>query len=105
MMSRLLGSLLLVCALTAFASDNDSPDTFSISLERTSCFGSCPVYKVTISSDGSVVYEGKKYVRVEGMQRGKVEPEAVKQLMQEFVDSDYFKLEDQYTTIKNADGS
>lgn len=104
-MSRLLGALLLGCALTAVASDNNSSDPFTITLQRTGCFGSCPIYKVSISSDGSVVYVGKEYVRVKGIQRGKIEPDAAKNLLQDFLDADYFKLEDNYSYITNADGS
>ncbi|MBS1721437.1 MAG: hypothetical protein JSS66_00355 [Armatimonadetes bacterium] len=33
-----------------------------LSLERTPCFGACPVYKVTIRSDGSVTYTGTRFV-------------------------------------------
>ena len=30
-----------------------------ITLERTACFGSCPVYKVTIFNDGTVRYKSR----------------------------------------------
>src|SRR6185436_11964809 len=41
------------------------PDT-SIRLERTACFGECPVYVVTIDARGNVTFEGRHFVRVEG---------------------------------------
>lgn len=30
--------------------------------ERSPCFGACPVYKVTLRSDGSATYEGIRFV-------------------------------------------
>jgi Domain of unknown function (DUF6438) len=52
------------------------PDDFVIGLERTSCFGECPVYSVTIDAKGNVTYDGKKLVRVEGHQNDRI-PRAV----------------------------
>ena len=37
-----------------------------ITLERTACFGVCPVYKLTIYGDGRVLYDGIRFVRTEG---------------------------------------
>ncbi len=37
-----------------------------ITLERTQCFGSCPVYKLTVYGDGRVVYEGGGFVKIKG---------------------------------------
>jgi Domain of unknown function (DUF6438) len=48
------------------------------SLERTECFGPCPVYKVTIRLDGSVRYVGKKNVQRIGTYTGNAIPSAVK---------------------------
>jgi len=33
-----------------------------IVLERTPCFGSCPVYKVTLKPDGTILYQGIRFV-------------------------------------------
>lgn len=34
----------------------------SITMERTPCFGSCPVYKVTLKPDGTLTYVGTRFV-------------------------------------------
>jgi hypothetical protein len=34
----------------------------SITLSRSACFGTCPVYRVTLNVDGTAGYEGVKYV-------------------------------------------
>ena len=43
------------------------PAEVSIRLERSGCFGSCPVYDVTLSGTGEVRYEGRKYVKQTGV--------------------------------------
>lgn len=37
--------------------------TVVITLQRTVCYGSCPEYKLTIFSDGRVLYEGIRNVK------------------------------------------
>ena len=39
------------------------------SLRKTECFGDCPVYDVTINEKGMVTYNGKKFVKVSGIQK------------------------------------
>ena len=46
--------------------DMEHPILKKISLERTMCYGSCPVYKVTIFGDGRVKWEGERFVAMEG---------------------------------------
>lgn len=75
-----------------------------ITLERTSCYGWCPVYKVSVSGDGTVSYEGMKFVRVVGKREAKIDPAAVKSLVKEFQDIHYFELQDEYKTIKYPNG-
>ena len=48
------------------------PSDVVIRLERTACFGECPVYSVAIDGDGNVVYEGAKFVRVVGRQTDRI---------------------------------
>ena len=63
-----------------------------ITLERTACFGTCPIYKLTISGDGKVVYEGEKFVNVLGTQTDEISQEKVKELVDEFDKIGYFSL-------------
>jgi hypothetical protein len=76
-----------------------------ITLERTSCFGTCPIYSVQIFEDGKVVYEGKHFVAVEGRQVSKIPSEKIQELIHKFLTIDYFSLQDKYETIKNKDGT
>ncbi|MEY2480260.1 MAG: hypothetical protein QOI04_1187 [Verrucomicrobiota bacterium] len=38
----------------------------SIKLERTACLGTCPIYSVTIFSDGQLRYKGEAFVKARG---------------------------------------
>lgn len=73
-----------------------------ITYSRTGCFGTCPVYKLTISADGTVQYEGEKYVKVKGKAITKLSPQQLQQLMAAIDTTQYFSLRDSYQT--EADG-
>lgn len=68
-----------------------------ITLERTRCFGACPVYKLTIFSDGHVSYEGIKYVRKIGKATGHISRAKLNDLVEEFTNIYYFNLPASYT--------
>jgi len=67
-----------------------------ITLERTACFGVCPVYTLTIYGDGRIVYEGMRNVRIEGTITTTISEDKIKQLITEFQKIDYFSLKDSY---------
>jgi len=67
-----------------------------ITLERTACKGACPVYKLTIYSTGTVVYEGKDYVKTTGKIESSISADRIEQLVSEFKKVDYFSLNDSY---------
>jgi hypothetical protein len=43
-----------------------------IRIERTPCFGRCPVYQATISKDGTIRYRGERFVEKVGNWKGTV---------------------------------
>src|SRR5262249_17494035 len=56
----------------------------------------CPDYKVTIKGDGTVIYEGRRFVRVTGTQTWKIDPAAVAALAAEMQQAGHFDLQDSY---------
>ena len=96
--------LILLCALAAVAQDvaQKCDDDVVITIERTSCFGSCPIYSAKIHADGSVVYVGKEFVKEIGERRFKITPERVQELIKEFQRLDYASLKDKYDTDENG---
>lgn len=83
-------------------------DSVLITLERTACFGACPVYTVTIDGQGNVVWEGKENVKVVGKQEYKIPQEKAQELVKAFYQMDYFSLQDSYfektTEQKSGEG-
>jgi acetamidase/formamidase len=67
-----------------------------ITLERTACFGSCPIYEVTISSDGTVVFDGRQYTGTKGIVRGQISSADFRRLVSEFEKIDYFSLPNRF---------
>ena len=97
------GVLLLVasCARSQSTSGDRSPAVApvpAITLERTACFGGCPVYTLSVSPAGEVQYEGKAHVRRVGAATGKVPPERVDALLSELERGGYFTFADRYTS-------
>jgi hypothetical protein len=80
-------------------------DKVVITLERTVCFGPCPVYSITIHGDGVVDYEGIEYVKVKGRQSYTIPKKSVRELVDEFYRINYFSLDKEYVSIKNPDGT
>jgi hypothetical protein len=78
------------------------PQDTLITLERTGCYGMCPIYKVSISADGAVVFEGNRFVKKVGTARSAISEEQIRELLAGFEKINYFELNDQY--VKPEDG-
>jgi hypothetical protein len=106
MTSLLVALLAMTPGVTANSAQTLSvPDDLVIKLERTPCFGPCPVYSVTIDATGNVTYDGVKFVRVEGRQSARISPSRVAALLEAAERIGFFGLQDQYRTIRNPDGT
>jgi hypothetical protein len=106
--SRAAGSALLLVAVSMTAPAvmaQAVPDDVVITLERTSCFGECPVYSVSIDAKGNVTYEGTRFVRVEGRQTDRIPVSRVAALLETADRIRFFELNDRYRTIRNPDGT
>jgi hypothetical protein len=73
-----------------------APADFHITIERGPCFGACPVYNLGVSADGTVEYEGIRFVGVEGVQTSRLTEAEVKALVAAVVKADFFELADRY---------
>ena len=67
-----------------------------ITLERTPCFGFCPSYHVAVYGNGTLVYEGRDFVEVNGGQRSEIPHSNVQELVDEFYEVGFFSLRDKY---------
>lgn len=84
-------------AIFVARSQTQSDKNDFITLERTVCFGTCPNYKLTIKSDGNVIFEGKRFTKTTGIARGKISVADYRALVSEFEKIDYFSLPDRFT--------
>jgi hypothetical protein len=73
------------------------------SIERTACFGWCPIYKLTVYRDGSVEYDGEDFVKTKGKAEGHLAPEQLSALDELFQQRDYFGLHDEYNDYSVTD--
>jgi hypothetical protein len=101
MRSLLLGAVLAgACARpfpdTPSSNAQPSPAATSVSLERRPCFGTCPVYAVTIVGSGAVRFEGRRFVADSGTFTGTVPKARVDSLLAELDAAGYFALADRY---------
>jgi ankyrin repeat protein len=70
--------------------------TVVVRLTRTGCLGACPSYRVEVHGDGTVAYEGKWSVAIEGKHQGSIPREKVRELVGRFRAADYYSLRDEY---------
>jgi hypothetical protein len=75
----------------------------TIKMERGMCMGACPVYSLDIFGNGTVVYNGERFVNVTGKQVSSISNDKVKELVKEFYDIDYFSLNDTYDKVIKTD--
>ncbi len=69
-----------------------------IEMRTTSCYGKCPVYKISINGDGRVFYEGKRHVEKEGFYQKMLTDKEVKSLIEAFDKAKFFEFQDEYTS-------
>jgi hypothetical protein len=81
----------------------ENVDNVTITLERTTCLGTCPYYSLKIFGNGTVVYNGYKFVNVTGQQISKISEEEIGELIRAFYSTDYFSLDNNYTEIVSTD--
>ena len=102
-------ALLVIASLVSFSNVSAQspavPGDAVITLERTACFGACPVYTVHIDAHGNVVFDGARYVRVPGRQTDRIPEARVAAILESADRIGFFDLEDEYRVIRNPDGS
>lgn len=72
------------------------PDSkVAITLERTGCFGSCPSYSVTVSTEG-IAFDGRGFVVAAGKHTDSVNADEVRNLAKRFVAADFYSMAASY---------
>jgi hypothetical protein len=74
----LFGGIVLGTAPDVFGAPSPPPRTTELlAMERTECQGWCPAYSVQVFADGTLIYEGKRFVRTLGTVTKRVSPKVV----------------------------
>jgi hypothetical protein len=76
--------------------------TLLATLERTGCYGECPVYRVTVNTEGGVVYVGTRWVKVLGRREYQLAPAQLSDLESAFERANFMLLRD-YDHVENTD--
>lgn len=98
----LASALLSGCTARGIPAAVETPDrslaapSEAINLERTACFGRCPVYRITVTPGGAVTYEGRANVRHIGGATAEIQPDSVAVLLREMEQAGYFTFSDRY---------
>ncbi len=71
-------------------------DQIIATLEKTACFGVCPVFNAVVYGDGKVVYKGAQNVTNIGLFEGKVSMDKLHELVSKAKEIDYATLENKY---------
>lgn len=100
----LLGCAMLwlgACAVRASAGSAPRLPESSVTLERTTCFGNCPAYRVTVTADGKVSFTG--HARVQTMQAtGQATPAQLAAIHDALVRADFDAMRASY--VSHDDG-
>jgi hypothetical protein len=101
-MLALLNTIFVACSPSSNTEANNSQGTV-VTLERTACHGTCPVYKLTVSDNGTLVFEGKDYTKTSGIKQTTISKSVVDQIVSEFNKINYFSLNDSYVAVTITD--
>jgi len=92
------------------------PENAFARIQKTACFGRCPIYTMTVFDDGRVEYYGRKFVEKEGRHFAKATPKMLSDLLAKAKEINFFELDNIYDkqgitdlpsviiTIKNEEG-
>lgn len=90
---------------TAFSSTSDKKTEISTepqmlaSIQRTPCYGQCPIYKATFMDNGEVKYVGKHFVENVGTYSTLISAEDVRSIEESIKEFDYYSLDSLYPTL------
>jgi hypothetical protein len=74
-----------------------------ITLQKTECYGTCPVYTITIYGTGKVLFEGVKHVKKEGKFQKQLKPSEVNKLFNAFECANFSDFKNEYDEERISD--
>jgi hypothetical protein len=83
--------------------DAPKPHVLLATIERTACYGWCPIYKLLVYADGALEYDGEEFVKTKGHATGKLAADKVSELETLFEKAKYLELKDSYESYNVTD--
>ena len=68
-----------------------------ISLEKTACFGRCPVFKIIIYNNGECLYNGIKFVKKSGEFNLKINKQEINKILSQAKEIGFDNLKNEYS--------
>ena len=68
-----------------------------ISLEKTACFGRCPVFKIIIYNNGECLYNGIKFVKKSGKYNLKINKQEINKILSQAKEIGFDNLKNEYS--------
>jgi hypothetical protein len=90
----ILGFIVIGCKSSKQAKGEMYP---IITIEKTTCFGTCPAYLFKAYPDGSVTYTGKDFVKLVGEYKASISKEELANIKTLFDEADYFSFANVYS--------
>ncbi len=108
-----LPRLLAIAGILLFAACNShagtgatSPAaaTMVVAMQRTTCFGPCPAYRVTLAEDGKITFTGIAFVQTKGTVSAQATPAEVAAIRRAIDAADLHSLRNHYTSRSDGCG-
>ena len=68
-----------------------------ISLEKTACFGRCPVFNIVIYNNGECLYNGMKFVKKSGEYNLKINKQEINKILSQAKEIGFDNLKNEYS--------
>ncbi|HEY0252651.1 MAG TPA: DUF6438 domain-containing protein [Kofleriaceae bacterium] len=83
----------------------EKPDHFDleITLQRTPCFGACPIFELGVHPDGTLRWYGRENVAVRGEKRRHLTRTQMKMLQRIVIEAEFFDLGDDGSPVPTND--
>ena len=89
---------LVLLASSSCANRKKSDPEIILSFKQTACFGTCPIYVMTIDENGHVLYEGERFVDKLGVYTKDLSKDEQKELFKYLNDFEWELYKDEYRT-------
>ena len=85
------------------AKESTVEDTLMVQFSRTGCFGTCPIFTMSIYTSGKAIYEGKNFVEMKGLYQTSFKLGDIKAIFNMAENISFLTLEDSYDNMSVSD--